>query len=594
MEQHQDGSLAGAPGDAPGGAPAAGEGADLLQKYPVGRPLEALDGADVRELFRSAYEWLARNAEQVNRLNVFPVPDGDTGTNMLLTLKSAWASVAQRGGPTVAGVVGAAAEGAHHGSRGNSGVILGQMIRALSAGLAHVQQLTARDLAAALAQAAEAAYKSVPVPVEGTILTVAREVAAAAERAAAHTADIRAVVRQMVEAADSAVRRTPEMLPVLKKAGVVDSGGKGLYFFFEGWLRALMGQDSGEGAAALVEQIARDEKGYRPIPPTQWGFDVQFLVERPRRSADEIRAAMLAIGDSVLVEGDERLVKVHVHLFDPGVALSLGVNLGFISDVVVENMDDMAAAAQIGAAEEAALPVAADLSLAVGELDEEGIGLVAVSPGAGFTEIFHNLGVHAVVSGGQTMNPSIADLADAVLTLPSRRVLILPNNSNIILAAGQVARLLEERGEPRRVGVLRSRTLPQGIAALLSFDPRAEDLEALVGEMAETMEAVQTGEVTQAVRDAELDGLEVRTGEFIGLLDGKLVEKGEHLNDITFALLKRMNAAKAEIVTLYYGGFVAANAAENLAVDVREEYPDQEVELAYGGQPHYFYILSVE
>ena len=576
------------------------ETTNFLQKYPIGKPLTNLDAADVRSLFRSAYDWLAHNYEQVNHMNVFPVPDGDTGTNMLLTIKSAWATITARGGDTAGSVMEAAAEGAHHGSRGNSGVILGQLFQGFSQALNEKSHLTVHDLAEALRHGSEVAYASVPAPVEGTILTVSREAGAAAAKAAAKTKDLRELLRQVVEEADASVGRTPELLPVLAKAGVVDSGGKGLYYVLEGMYRALMGEPTATDlehplAAVADAEIAHQiNKGKRELPPITWGFDVQFLVEKPNRSVADILTDISAMGDCPLVEGDENLVKVHIHVFDPGVAVSYGVQLGFMTDVVVENMDDMAAMAQIGEEDVAAATPATPFSVVTNGLDEEGVGLVAVAPGEGFAEIFHSLGVHGVVRGGQTMNPSVADLAEVIQRLPSRRVLILPNNSNVLMAANQAAKAVQKEDKQRQVAVVATKTLPQGIAALMGYDPGIAKLKKLVGQMEAEMEHVQTGEVTQAVRDAQVDELDVHIGDIIGIHNGKLVHCGGQVNNVVLELLARMVTDDTGVITLYHGDFVAQRAAENLAEQVQAVYPELDVEMATGGQPHYFYILSAE
>ncbi len=340
---------------------------DLADKYPEALPVVELDGGDVRLLLRAAYDWLGHNYELVNRMNVFPVPDGDTGANMLLTLKAAWASIVDHGGDSADGVMAAAAEGAHHGSRGNSGVILGQWLHGLAKSLDGVVNLNAADLVIALRSGSQAAYAAVPSPVEGTILTVANDVAAAAERS--QSEELRALLAEIVQAADESVARTPDLLPILKKAGVVDSGGKGLYFVLDGMHRALTGRLSiasgdehlGEVIESVVDQAIG--KGMRDLPPLEWGFDVQFLVEKPSKPVAEILADISAMGDCPLVEGDENLVKVHVHVFDPGEALSYGVTLGFVTDVVVENMDDMAASAQLGGEERAASAASSGVSM---------------------------------------------------------------------------------------------------------------------------------------------------------------------------------------------------------------------------------------
>jgi len=552
--------------------------------------LERLTPDALRRTVVTFRDAMVSHAPGINRLNVYPVPDGDTGTNMLLTIKSAWHNILHQEGETVGAVAEAAAEGAHHGSRGNSGVILGQILRGFSQALREKAEITTHDLAEALRRGADAAYQAVPSPVEGTILTVARESSSAAEAAAEQTHDLRAMLAAVVRHADESVNRTPEMLPVLKKAGVVDSGGKGFFYLLEGMYRSLTGQSVEPAedvlftAAEEAREAALARKGHRELPPIQWGFDVQFLLEQPRLPVEQIAAAIAAMGDCPLVEGDERLVKVHVHVFDPGVPLAYGVAHGFVTDVVVENMDDMAAAGPLSAAQ----------VQAAAELDEEQIGLVAVVPGHGFGEIFRNLGANAVVEGGQSMNPSVAELASAVRSVPIRRVVLLPNNSNILMAAQQTAKLVAKDDDPRQVIVVPARSMPQGIAALTAFDPAAEDLNDLLANMTAALSAVQTGEVTQAVRTAEVDGIHVHQGDLIGLHNDKLVSCGSSLQDIALDLLAKMGAADADLITIYFGDFVAAAAAQNFAETVRSEYPSSDVELAYGGQPHYHYILSTE
>lgn len=599
----------------PEASPEAGPASDAQElvsfsdKYPNAEPLQQLDGADLRTLLRSAFDWLAHHQEMVNRLNVFPVPDGDTGTNMLLTVKSAWAEIVKRGGQTASSVMKAAADGAHQGSRGNSGVILGRIFQGMSEALSEMPHMTQENLVAAMRSATEKAYKSVPTPVEGTILTVVREISAAADRASQRKDDLRAMLAHMVESGDEAVRRTPDQLPVLKKAGVVDSGGKGLFFLFEGMYRAISGQPVAKDAATAAEtvrqnmadaaeQLAYDtgDKGHRDLPAIEWGFDVQFLIERPNKSVEAIRADIEAMGDCPLVDGDEHLVKVHVHVFDPGIALSYGINLGFMTDVVVENMDDMALSANIGMMDESELDGSAQapFKLAKDLPEADDVGLIVVSPGPGLDDLFFSLNAHCVISGGQTMNPSTGDLAEAVRALPCRRAIILPNNRNIVLAATQAAESLAGGEDPRQVTVVASRTVPQGIAALIAFNLHAPDLAALSADMTGAMSAIHTGEVTEAVRDVTFDGFDVNVGDVIGLHDGVLVVKGTEIDATALALIERMNVAESEFITIYYGGSTSAESAQNFADQLQDLYPDQDVELIFGGQPYYHYILSTE
>jgi len=392
------------------------------------------------------------------------------------------------------------------------------------------------------------------------------------------------------------VLRTPELLPVLKQAGVVDSGGKGLFLVFEGMHRAMTGQyvpaRGGESPAVDERYEQMERKGHRTLPAIEWGFDVQFLIEQPNKPVHTIAADIAAMGDCPLVEGDEHLVKVHVHVFDPGIPISYGIATGFITDVVVENMDDMALAMRQRAEPVAEAEAAA--SPAIPMLDEATIGIVAVTPGPGFAEIFAHLGAQGLVQGGQSMNPSVAELAEAVANLPMRHVVVLPNNSNILMAAQQAAKIMAKDERGQTLHIVPTRTVPQGIAALTAYDPAAEDVDALVKAMTEHMNDVETGEVTQAVRSAEVDGIAVRQGDIIGLDNGKLVSCGSSVTDVSLDLLGQMNAADGALITIYFGDFVAEAAARDFAETVRGEYPEQDVELAFGGQPHYHYILSVE
>lgn len=331
------------------------------------------------------------------------------------------------------------------------------------------------------------------------------------------------------------------------------------------------------------------------LPPVRWGFDVQCLIEQPNQSVDVIRQAIAAMGTHPLVEGDERLVKVHVHVLDPGAPLSYAAQVGFVTDIVVENMDEQTA--QIEAATAVAQPQMVRPQAAAtadGAQMSAEIGLVAVASGDGFTAIFRDLGVSAIVVGGQTMNPSTEELAAAIASLPNQRVLVLPNNANIFLAAQQAVELAAQAMPSRQVMVVPTKTIPQGIAALLVCNPASNDLSKVAAQMQEHIAQIDTGEVTEAIRSAEFDGVAVEVGDFVGLHDGRLVTRGQTPEEVVFALLEQMAADESDLITIYYGEIIAAEAAENLKERVRSRYPDQEVELAYGGQAHYHYILSTE
>jgi hypothetical protein len=395
-----------------------------------------------------------------------------------------------------------------------------------------------------------------------------------------------------VQAAREAVEQTPLLLPVLAKAGVVDSGGKGLFYILEGMQRGLRGEPVTPPAETPATAAAQQAVMLDPhnLPPIRYGFDVQFLLWGTDLQVDAIRSWMIEHGDFALVEGSSTLVKVHVHVFDPSGPLAYGIQQGFITDVVVENMDAMAAAGMVPEDVKEELSTARPmLPLPVEHLGP--IGVVAVAPGPGLAEVFESLGVGGVVSGGQTMNPSIQELLNAIDALPTDEVILLPNNSNVIMAAQGAAQEATRRG--RRVEVIPSRTAPQGISALLAFNMQA-NLDDNRATMTRALAAINTGEVTVAVRDAQIDGMEVRAGDVIGLLNDTLTTNGASPEEVVFNLLAQMDADQAEIITVYYGDQIDAATAEALGGRIAAAYPDQEVEVITGGQPHYHFILSTE
>ena len=540
-----------------------------------------VDGERFKRLVYAGLVWLRQHQEEINALNVFPVPDGDTGTNMVLTMQSAWEEVASVDENNVGKVAHRVAHGALMGARGNSGVILSQIWRGMARHLDNKEWLTASDLAAALEEGVRTAYKGVIRPVEGTILTVAREAAEEATLAAGRTTDLSVVLERAVRRAWDALARTPDLLPVLAEAGVVDAGGQGLCVILEGMMRALRGEVLGETAAAAT--VAGPAFAAEAVPEEEYGYDVQFLIVGQKLDVEAIRRDIDAMGTSTLVVGDSETVKVHVHVPDPGVPLSYAVRLGSLRDVVVEDMQ--AQYREFVRAREQARPAPA---MMVSGAPPREVGVVAVVSGDGLEKVFMSLGASAVVPGGQTMNPSTEEILRVVESLPTPKVVILPNNGNIILAARQAQELSQ-----KEVVVVPTRSIPQGVAALLAFNHQA-GLE----ENAETMERaareVHTGEVTTATRDASLNGVQVRQGQIIGLQDDQLVVSGDTVDEVVEALLDRMGVADLEIVTLYYGAGVRQEEAEALAARLQEKYPDQTFEVVYGGQPHYFYILSAE
>ncbi|MCC7206570.1 MAG: DAK2 domain-containing protein [Anaerolineae bacterium] len=559
------------------------------QRYPLAPALSA-DGRAIRHALRAALDWLEKHYEAINQLNVFPVPDGDTGTNMLLTVRAAYHAIANDESAAAGAVAERLAHGALHGSRGNSGTVLSQFMRGFADALRSAPAFDGPQLAAAFKQAAQAGYRTFQKPVEGTILTVAREMAEEAEVAARSVRDMRIILKRALERGKRALAATPELLPILKKAGVVDSGGQGLIVLLEGMVRYLYGKapdDPGDDAAILAPAALdlaaledafdlseeRDDGGF--------GFDVQFVVRGHHLDVNEVRRTIEGMGRSAIVVGDSGLIKVHVHVKDPEMALGYGRRLGALEDVVIE---DMQAQSESYAASR--------LRAANPDRCQECIAVVVVAPGDGLRALFIDQGAAAVISGGQTMNPSAGELVDAITALDAHHVIVLPNNGNVILTAEQAAQLAAaESGQ--EVRVLPTRSAPQGIAAMLGFLPEGDAGEVL-RLMGDSAWRVRTGEITRATRSLALDDLTVQAGQFIGLIDDQLSAAGGDLERVLFDVLDRMIHAEHEIVTLYRGEPLGEAEARALLDSLRARYPAQEFELLWGGQPHYHLVLSVE
>jgi DAK2 domain fusion protein YloV len=532
------------------------------------------DGKSLKRVLIAARRWLEKHAAAVNALNVFPVPDGDTGTNMLLTMNAALAEVERSPEDSATGVAQAVAQGALMGARGNSGVILSQIFRGFARALDGKTTFSALDFAEATQEACDTAYQGVVKPVEGTILTVARESARAAREAAGQTDEIDQVLAQIVEAARITNALTPELLPVLKEAGVVDAGGQGLVYILEGALRFVRGESvdidvEPDMVVDLKSALGAGEEGY--------GYDVQFLLRGESLDVDEIRATIDAMGDSTLVVGDASFLKVHVHVHDPGQPISYAISQGVIHDVIVENMEEQYqdfVANWTGA------------SVATEEITD--IATVCVAPGEGLKRIFESLGASAVVRGGQTMNPSTEEMLSAIQSVRAEKVLVLPNNSNVVLCARQASGL-----SSKDVIVVPTKTVPQGISALLAFNYQA-DIETNAERMIQAASEMETIEVTRAVRSTQINGIEVTEGDIIGLLNDELVAAGTDYTAVILDVLNQASADDYEVVTIYYGGDATLEEANALAEQILERYPDLESEVHEGGQPHYRHILSLE
>jgi hypothetical protein len=521
--------------------------------------------------------WLAANHEEVNRLNVFPVPDGDTGTNMLLTLQSAVEDIKESNAAEVSKIAKLASHGSLMGARGNSGVILSQIFRGFARAVEGKSSLRPAELSAAFVEAANAAYRAVNKPTEGTILTVAREAGrAAAAAAGAPDASVPRVIAAAASGARAAVLKTPSQLPILREAGVVDAGGFGLQIILEGMLRSVDEAETTAGAGALPRQVASAPSQVAiNLPEGGWGYCTEFLIEGGGLDLDKIRTEIEALGNSVLVVGEPELVKVHVHTDDPTGVITLAGGYGKLLKLNVGDMSTQHK--RIRESESAAKPPRAN-----------GVGVVAVVAGQGLVEIFRGLGVDAIVEGGQTMNPSTQDMLTAIESVPYDEVILLPNNRNVILAAKQVVGLTK-----KKLHVIETHGVPQGVAAVVAFRSDrsgAENIAAMKGEAAR----VQTIEVTHAVRDTRSNGLRVKKGDVIGLINEKLEFAGSDYAEVVKKALGKLGPDSYELVTVYRGAGASDAELAQLESEIRKNYPSLEVEVQHGGQQHYPFILSVE
>jgi DAK2 domain fusion protein YloV len=538
------------------------------------KALHSCDGANFLKALEASTSWFEQHVQAINSLNVFPVPDGDTGTNMMLTLQAALKEVSNSPSRSAAEVTQKVAQGALMGARGNSGVILSQLLRGVARHLQKKDTFNARELADAMLEGASTAYKGVLKPVEGTILTVAREVADASAKAAEESDDLVHLLEAAVDEAHQSISRTPFLLPVLKEAGVVDAGGQGLVVILEGALRYVRGEpvQVSEAFSTAVDLSTQHPKG-----EDSYGYDTQFVIHGQNLEVETIREKMAELGESVMVVGDSNTVKVHVHTPRPGDPINYGISLGSLSHVIVENMQEQY---QEFIRQRAKPPVSAE--------EICNIATVAVAPGEGLQRVFESLGTSAVVAGGQTMNPSTEELLKAIESVKADSVIVLPNNRNVILSAQQAKALSK-----KNVFVIPTSTVPEGIAALLAFNYQAD-----AGTNARTMEQafqrVKTIEVTRAVRSARVNGLSVKEGEIIGLLNGDLKAGGEDFQSVVLDLLGQLQLDDYEIITVYYGEDVQRMDAEQLAERITERFSHLEVEIVSGGQPHYPFILSVE
>ena len=546
-----------------------------------------------QEMVQSASTRLNKQAEYVNSLNVFPVPDGDTGTNMGMTIENGAKEVADKSASTVGEVAGIFAKGLLMGARGNSGVITSQLFRGFSQSVKEKEELTGQDLALSFQSGVEVAYKAVMKPVEGTILTVSRGAAIGARKKAEETDDAVEVMKAALESAKIALAKTPDMLPVLKEVGVVDSGGQGLVFIYEGFLAALTGEyiaseEFQATPATMTEMInAEHHKSVASHVATEdikFGYCTEIMVALKKGPTyvkefdyDEFRNYLNELGDSLLVVNDDEIVKVHVHTEDPGLVMQEGLKYGSLVKVKVDNMRNQHDA-QVEKEERENKQAA----------EEKEYAVIAVVAGEGLAEIFKAQGVDYIISGGQTMNPSTEDFIRAVEQVNARHIIILPNNKNIFMAAQSAAEVIEQPA-----AVIETRTIPQGLTSLLAFDS-SKSIEENHDRMTAALTDVVSGSVTSAVRDTTIDGLDIHENDYLGMVDGKIVVSNPDMLTTLNETFSKMLDTDSEIVTIYIGEDGNEDLANELAQDITEKFEDVEVEIHKGGQPVYPYLFSVE
>jgi len=536
------------------------------------------DGQTLREMFASGTAWLEKSAPDINAINVFPVPDGDTGTNMLLTMRSALEEAKASSNDYASSVARSLARGALMGARGNSGVILAQFWRGLANGLEGKSSFDGQDFARALAEASLAAYKGIVKPVEGTILTVLKDAAKAAQKAAKDDHNLTPVLEAAVKSAEESVARTPSLLPVLREAGVVDAGGQGLYVLLDGALQFLKGESykiQYRKPRLIVAETGSVSRAMHPPSQveTPYGYCINFVLDGQNLNPSKIEKHLAKKGQSVIVTGDDALIRVHIHSFQPGEILNYATRLGKLHEITINNMDDQ---------------YAQFIKMQKDRMPSVDIAAVTVATGDGFHKLLHSLGDIIIVPGGQTMNPSVRELLHAVEAAPSDKVILLPNNKNIVSAASQVQSLTN-----KKVKVIPTRSIPQGIAAFLAFSYDL-DLEHNAQAMEEAASRVKVIEITRAVRGTRLHGLEIKKGQFIAILnDEDLIARADRIRDVVIEALGKAGAENAGIVTVYYGAGIKEGEVQQIASEIRERYR-VEVEVVYGGQPHYSYIISLE
>ncbi len=557
--------------------------------------LKTIDAAMLKKAFLSAAKSIERKKEIINELNVFPVPDGDTGTNMTLTIMSAANDVARLATPTMEQLAKAISNGSLCGARGNSGVILSQLFRGFTKEIRNCEVIDVPVMAAAFTKAVETAYKAVMKPKEGTILTVARGGAERAQELVQETDDLVVFGEEVLKKMEEVLAYTPELLPVLKEAGVVDSGGQGLLEIMKGAYDALLGKEidfSVPVTPSISTGMAPSRMSSENISTSdiKFGYCTEFIIylekEYTEKTEADFKAYLESIGDSIVVVSMDDVVKVHVHTNDPGNALQRALTYGSLSRIKIDNMREEHNEKLLKEMEGGAQ---ATETVTEEPAERKQYGFVAVSIGAGVNEIFTGLGVDCIIEGGQTMNPSTEDMLNAIAKINADNIFILPNNKNIILAAEQAMRMTKDKN----IIVLPSKNVPQGIAAMIGFMPES-DIDVNTESMTEEMARVKTGQVTYAVRDTSLNGVEIKQGNIMGIGDAGILSVGEDIEDTAYAMIEELLDEDSELISIYYGEEMDEAAATALADRIMEAYPDVDAEVHLGGQPVYYYVVSVE
>lgn len=540
--------------------------------------IQCIDGKKFRDMFVSGANNLQNNKDLVDKLNVFPVPDGDTGTNMSLTISYAIKELSKVENDDITNVGKALSKGSLMGARGNSGVILSQIIRGIAKSVEGKETLNVVDLANALKNGSDTAYKAVIKPIEGTILTVVRESGEYALQIAKEDMDMIEFLELVVAKANESLNKTPELLKALKEAGVVDSGGKGLVLIYEGMLSSLKGNDieSVEGGASSNVEVNVEQN--ISTEDIKFQYCTEFILESNKVDDLTIRERFMKYGDSLAVVGDEGVIKVHVHTNDPGLAIQEALSYGPLLTIKIENMKLQHENKVLNeTAQTKEVPV-----------EEKEYGFIATSMGEGLAQIFKDFGVDYIIEGGQTMNPSTEDFMKAIESLNAKNIIILPNNSNIIMAANQAKELSD-----KNIVVIPTKNVSQAFATLVTFDADSS-IEENEASMMEALSSVKSGQVTYAVRDTVINDVEVKEGNIIGIAEGKLLSAGDKVDEITTDLVEKLVDEDSAIITLFYGEDTSKEEAEALRDALEEKFEDIDVELHYGGQPLYYYLISVE